>query len=286
MTEIDNNLLLFCIDSKQLKMKQTFEELLNRYTLMVERNIEKRCTKAKDKEFVRKEIEREFALINVIQVAGEHKEKMVDTFLTYYKRGESMEEALLFIRKVYGEDVKDELDFRKVENGISLPIYISDEEKELREFVMSAKKLKHFFIRYLAFLEIEKNLTSIFIKSDLMPAITKEIQQVEKEKVEQASVNGTALIKWTGSRENRNEFVQLIYGLHSSGFINNGKGEITKIVESLATIFDLELSKNWQSNHSSSIHKSKNDYEPKIFNSIKDAYKDYTMSLVEGKRKR
>lgn len=285
MTEIDNKLLLFCIDSKQLKMKQTFEELLNRYTIMVERNIEKRYTKAKDKEFVRKEIEREFALINVIQVVGEHKEKMVDTFLTYYRRGESMEETLLFIRKVYGEDVKDELDFRKVENGVSLQIYISAEEKELREFVMSAKKLKHFFIRYLAFLEIEKNLASLFIKSELMPALTKEIQ-LENKKASEINSNNPVLIKWTGSRENRNEFVQLIYGLHSSGFINNGKGEITKIVESLASIFDLELSKNWQSNHSSSIHKSKNDYEPKIFNSIKDAYKDYTMSLVEGKRKR
>lgn len=266
-------------------MKQTFEELLNRYTVMIERNVEKRYTKAKDKEFVRKEIEREFALINVIQVAGEHKEKMVDTFFTYYKRGESMEETLLFIRKVYGEDVKDELDFRKVENGVSLPIYISAEEKELREFVMSAKKLKHFFIRYLAFLEIEKNLASLFIKSELMPALTKEIQ-LENKKASEINSNNPVLIKWTGSRENRNEFVQLIYGLHSSGFINNVKGEITKIVESLASIFDLELSKNWQSNHSSSIHKSKNDYEPKIFNSIKDAYKDYTMSLVEGKRKR
>lgn len=285
MTEIDNKLLLFCIDSKQLKMKQTFEELLNRYTLMVERNIEKRYTKAKDKEFVRKEIEKEFALLNVIQVIGEHKEKMVDTFLTYYKRGERMEETLLFIRKVYGEDVKDELDFRKVENGVSLPIYISDEEKELREFVLSTKKLKHFFIRYLAFLEIEKNLTSLFIKSDLMPSLTKEIQFEDKKAPETNSSN-PVLIKWTGSRENRNEFVQLIYGLHSSGFINNGKGEITKIVEALANIFDIDLSKNWQSNHSSSIHKSKNDYEPKIFNSIKDAYKDYTMSLVEGKRKR
>lgn len=266
-------------------MKQTFEELLNRYTKMVERNIEKRYNKAKDKEFVRKEIEREFALLNVIQVAGEHKEKMVDTFLTYYKRGESVEEVLLFIRKVYGEDVKDELDFRKVENGVSLPIYISDEEKELRGFVMNEKKLKHFFVRFLAFIEIEKNIISIFIKGDILPVLTKEIW-IENEKATQINTNNPVLIKWTGSRENRNEFVQLIYGLHSSGFINNGKGEITKIVESLANVFDIDLSKNWQSNHSSSIHKSKNDYEPKIFNSIKDAYKDYTISLVEGKRKR
>lgn len=266
-------------------MKPTFEELLNRYSIVVERNIEKRYNKAKDKEFVRKEIEREFAFLNVVQVAGEHKEKMVNTFVTYYKRGEKLEEILLLIRKIYGEDVKDELDFRKIENGISLPIYISDEEKELREFAMNPKKLKHFFIRYMAFTEIEKNLSAIFIKNDILPVLNKEIK-FENEQAEQASINNSTLIKWTGSRDNRNEFVQLIYGLHSSGYINNGRGEITKIVESLANIFDIDLSKNWQSNHSSSIHKSKNDYEPKIFNSIKDAYKDYTMSLVEGKKKR
>lgn len=165
LTEIDNYLLLFCADTKELNMKQTFEELLNRYSIMVERNIEKRYNKAKDKEFVRNEIEREFAFLNVIQVAGEHKEKMVDTFVTYYKRGESVEEVLLFIRKVYGEAVKDVLDFKRVENGVSLPIYISDEEKELREFVMNPKKLKCFFIRFLAFKEIEKNLRVLFIKS-------------------------------------------------------------------------------------------------------------------------
>jgi hypothetical protein len=99
-------------------MKQTFEELLNRYSIMVERNIEKRYNKAKNKEFVQKEIEREFAFLNLIQVAGEHKEKMVDTFVTYYKRGENLEEVLLFIRKVYGEDIKDELDFRKFELNV------------------------------------------------------------------------------------------------------------------------------------------------------------------------
>lgn len=283
MTEIDNHRLLFCKESKELNMKHTFEQLLKRYRMMVERNIEKRYNRAKDKEFVRNEIEREFTLLNIIQVVGEYKEKMVDTFNTYYKRGEAIEDILPLIRKIYGEDVKDILDFRKIENGVSLPIYISEDEKQLREFVLNAKKLKHFFIRYLAIIEVEQNLSTIFIKSNILPKIKTEI---ETSVAPETSLNNSTLIKWTGSRENRNEFVQLIYGLHSAGYINNGKGEITKIVEFLACNFDLDLSKNWQSNHSSSIHKSKNDYEPKIFNSIKDAYKDYTMSLVEGKRKR
>lgn len=61
MTEIDNDLLLFCTKPKELKMKQTFEHLLKRYIRIVEYNIEKRYNRAKDKEFVRDEIERGFA---------------------------------------------------------------------------------------------------------------------------------------------------------------------------------------------------------------------------------
>lgn len=283
MTEIDNDLLLFCPKPKELKMKQTFEHLLKRYIRIVECNIEKRYNRAKDKEFVRDEIEREFALLNIIQVVGEYKEKMVETFNTYYRRGEAIEEILPLLQKIYGEDVKDELDIKKIENGVALPIYISDEEKQLREFVLDSKKLKHFFIRYLASSEVAQNLSTIFIKNNILPAITTEIETTI---ASETSLKNSTIIKWTGSRDNKNEFVQLVYGLHTSGYINNGKGEITKIVELLANIFDLELSKNWQSNHSSSIHKSKNDYEPKIFTNLQDAYKDYTMSLVEGKRKR
>jgi len=95
-----------------------------------------------------------------------------------------------------------------------------------------------------------------------------------------------AIVKWTGTKsDNKNEFVQLIYALHKAGFINNGKGEITKIVESLSEVFGIELGKNWQSNHSASIHKAKHNYEPPVFKKIKEAYKEYTSDLVREKFK-
>jgi hypothetical protein len=93
-------------------------------------------------------------------------------------------------------------------------------------------------------------------------------------------------IKWTSKKDNKNEFVQLVYGLHKAGFINEGKGEITKIVESLAGIFKIDLGKGWQANHSSSIHKAKNDYQPPIYNKIKEAYQRYMEEQIESKKKK
>ena len=87
-------------------------------------------------------------------------------------------------------------------------------------------------------------------------------------------------INWTGKKDNKNEFVQLIYALHEAGLINNGKGEITKIVEVLAEAFNIKLSKKgWTSNHSNSIHRQTANYEPAIFKTLEGAYKKYSSSL-------
>ena len=80
-------------------------------------------------------------------------------------------------------------------------------------------------------------------------------------------------IKWTS--ENITEFTQLVYGLYHSGHLTNSENEITKLVEDVATVFNLNLTKNWQGNLSKSIHKSDNDYEPKIFKAIESAFKKY-----------
>ena len=66
--------------------------------------------------------------------------------------------------------------------------------------------------------------------------------------------------------------------------LNEGKGEIIKITESLAETFGIELGKNWQSNHSASIHKAKADYQPPIFDKVKEAYLKYAKSLAYEKK--
>jgi len=73
--------------------------------------------------------------------------------------------------------------------------------------------------------------------------------------------------------------------LHKAGLINEGKGEITKIVEAIATVFDVKLGENWQSNHSASIHRANSDYQPLIFRKIREAYQQYIGNQIENKKK-
>ena len=91
-------------------------------------------------------------------------------------------------------------------------------------------------------------------------------------------------INWTGSRDSKNDFVQMVYGLYRAGLINAGKGEITKIIETLAPVFNVELGKNWQSNHSASIHKVNRDYQPPVFDKVKEAYLKYAEGLIQKKK--
>jgi hypothetical protein len=96
--------------------------------------------------------------------------------------------------------------------------------------------------------------------------------------------SNTYPVEWTTSKDNKTEFVQLIYALHGAGYLNNGKGEITKIVESLAGVLGVALSKNWQSNLSASVHRSNRDYQPSIFSKIAEAYSEYADKLIAAKQ--
>jgi hypothetical protein len=250
-------------------LNKIFEGLLTRYIASIERNLQIRYMEARDKEHVQTEIQDEIKFFSDILPSGLEKESLVDIFLTAYKRGKDINETFSRIRKEFGE-VNDIKPFRKIENGKAIAIYLTEEERELKELALNQRKLMKFLVRVTAYKTIEKRLPTMFLE----PKAGKNLTSVNQS------------VKWTGSKDNKNEFVQLVYSLHEAGLINNGKGEITKTVEAMAELFDLKLSQNWQSNHSASIHKAKSDYEPPVFNRIKKAYKEYTEGLIEEKKKR
>ena len=68
--------------------------------------------------------------------------------------------------------------------------------------------------------------------------------------------------------------------------MNDGQGEITKIVKSLAKMLQVDLTENWQRNHSDSIHKNNADYTPPIFNNILIEYKNYAAFINEKNSKK
>lgn len=96
-------------------------------------------------------------------------------------------------------------------------------------------------------------------------------------------VNKTYPVFWTGG-ENKTQFVQLIYGLHKAKLLNNGEGEITKIVTQLAEMLNVDLGKGWQKNHSDSIHRNSYGYKPTIFEQISSAYLSYFEQQIKKRK--
>lgn len=250
-------------------LNEVFDELLNRYIKAIEKDYVSRYKKAKDIDFIIEELTK----ITDFTIGWEEvdlgKGKMISLFSDMYKRGEDMNEIITHLRKTFGE-VDDIKPFKLIENSKKITLYLSEEEKALKKLALNERKLFKVLIRNTAFKAIKSKLPTMF--EDVTSKTTPSKQLIK--------------IKWTGSETNKNEFVQLIYGLHEAGFIDNGKGEITKITETLAETLGLDLGKNWQSNHSASIHKAKMDYQPPIFDKIKEAYLKYSKKLVYEKKQK
>lgn len=193
---------------------------------------------------------------------------MIDLFSSHYKLGEPIDVFFSVVREVYVNN-PDDSPTQQFEEDNDISEYLADEKKELKQLASDEKKLVRLLVRFVAFQEIEKKLPNILSLAD---------KKGTNARAEQHPV------KWTSIKDNKNDFVQLVYGLHKAGYLNKGKGEITKIVETLAETFQVDLGKNWQSNLSSSIHKSKHGYEPPIFNKIRQAYQYYAEDQITAKK--
>jgi hypothetical protein len=80
-------------------------------------------------------------------------------------------------------------------------------------------------------------------------------------------------LEWTGAPI---ELVQIIYGMHEAGKINDGKGDITKILNAIALLFNINT-KTMLSNHSRNLHTVSSSYQPAIFKKIEVAYCNFSV---------
>lgn len=85
----------------------------------------------------------------------------------------------------------------------------------------------------------------------------------------------TSSIHWTDGNRKVN-FIKLVYALHSSKIINNGKGSFDKVLSDFAQLVNLKLGKNPFSNLSSEKQKRNADYNPyQFFDELKQSYQEY-----------
>ena len=244
-----------------------FEKLVQRYLSKIEKHLKERLSIAKDWEFVTGEISREANVIENMLSSPQKAEELTKDFLSQYKSGTSMENIVADLRNRYG--MNEELLNTISDTGKPLEVIWSgeDEQGNVTRLASDERQLLRFLVQFMTVQQLKQRLP------DLLTA-------------EQAPVQNDYIypVQWTANRDNKTEFVQLIYALHEAGYLNNGTGEITKIVESLADTLSVSLSKNWQSNLSASIHKSNSDYQPPIFGKIATAYGVYADKLITAKK--
>lgn len=245
-----------------------YDKLLSRYVAQIERTIKERLTNARDKEAIFEEIGRELANVNRLMSATPKAAELLGDFVQQYKSGVTIDGIIEDIKCRYGCDYEAFAGHINKQKNLAI-YYANDEDRRFSLLASDKRKLLKFLVRYMAIQQIKDRLPLLSIKVD---------------KTSHAENITLYPVIWTGSRNNNNEFVQLIYGLHEAGYLNEGNGEITKIVESLASILKISLGKGWQSNLSSSVHKSKKDYEPLVFEKIKQAYLRYADDLVMAKK--
>lgn len=250
-------------------LNQLFEELKSSYILTIETIFLERIKNAKDKAFVLDKIKNQVNCILGSFGGGiQNNIPASNNFMEYYLSGEPLTTIANKIVKHHADklDIQPVLGPRDVVDYIP---YSNAEEELLKEFPTEIKNFFGFFANYFALTEIAKRI----------PGYLNENKEVNQRSLTNYSV------QWTGSKDKKNEFVQLVYGLHKAGLLNEGQGEITKIVETLAEAFKVDLGAGWQSNLSASIHKANKGSSPAIFSKIRVAFEQYATGLVEHKRK-
>ena len=254
-----------------------FEELTVRYIALIEKDFKRKYNRAKDKEFVKTELKEVVDLLIEVNSTDEGVGKIINLFWGLYKRGEDFQVIMNYIKETFGADEIKVSISRIEESGKRIPIHfeeleeIKEENKVLKKLALDERRLIKMLVTYTAYKNVQKRFDTLFEDTETV--------------IEDKGLIVKYPIKWTAVKDNKNEFVQLIYGLHKAGYINEGKGEITKITEALASVFDVKLAKGWQSNHSTSIRNASGKYEPAIFRKIQEAYKKHMGEILEHKKK-
>ncbi len=97
-------------------LNKVFEELLSRYVNSIEKNYQNRFKRAKDKAFVRNELNQYTDLFYTLLSETAGTGRILAVFSDRYKRGEAMNEIISHLQKTFGE-VEDILPFKKIRDG-------------------------------------------------------------------------------------------------------------------------------------------------------------------------
>ncbi len=254
-----------------LCMYHNANELLNkrlaRYISVIEKHLKQRLAIARNREYVADEIKNEMDVMEALMTATPRAKEFTEDFVAQYEQGVAVASIMDGLKRRYGSN--EALFSRHIDASKPLVSIADDDNERIAALVSNDRSLMKYMVQFITLQQLKRRLSDLLL-TDITDTKTNS--------------SNSYPVEWTANKDNKTEFVQLIYALHSAGYLNNGKGEITKIVESLAGTLGVTLGKNWQSNLSASIHRSNSDYQPAIFGKISAAYAEYAERLITAKQ--
>lgn len=262
------------------KWKALYLKLFKKYEIELGQEYFSEIKKAGDKEFVHNEFNQ--------KLENRLNKDLHNDNTPYRRQIDTIIKEILVIQK---RDIS--LDFDGAFNQI-VKDYTEEEKKIILNKISKIEGYKMFYSQLPYVLEeITENMSLEVILNNcqrgfptvenddtIIIPINSEIEQINSPQIETKDENNSNPINWTNLSQR--DFIKLIYAIHYAGYIENGKGKVTQIVQEIAKRLNFDLGENWQPNFSKGLKYENNEFKSaKIFEELKSAFLEYQKKLKE-----
>jgi hypothetical protein len=269
------------------------KELVPRMTRLIDYRFSLNVNKARNKQLVVDEYLKDMRLLYICFSTSNTKLKeLIDDFCYDYSRGIAIDGL---VNKKFNEI---ELLKKSLKSKKSFKLGLSEDELKYIEKFKFPSRIVVFLSKFAAlyefinlkgtdFKEIRDKFNQSFFQTDDEELksfqkyfeltdgtpinLSPQIQQSFNNTISNLDKSDSNKIKWTGDK---NDLYKLVYTLHALELINDGKGDITKIIPVIGSLLGVEIKDSWQSSFSQHRNSNNNDYNHfELFENLKNAYK-------------
>jgi hypothetical protein len=269
---------------------ESFYAAYQRILYHYEQEIKNRLRQARDRAYLVTVIQGQVERYKAELYSHDYRAPVAHIYLHYHKTGQRLEELLPILRYEFSpenlklrRDENGQLQLRHFDvlNGVMTSHNFSLADEKIVPMLQENEQLRQLNERRLRLLEDTAQLKRILVETGLLedipgllPKWVQEVEQETGETTKQEPEPGQKPgygFRWVKGKEKgaRNGLVQLCYALFKAGYM---EGDVKAFVEAMNELTGAGLSVHWQDNHRKSIHNTKNDYQPQIFQQLTVAY--------------
>jgi hypothetical protein len=253
------------------KYEQRLQKLIPVFYRYFDNEFEKKVIVARNKRIIAEDLIKDFNSFKaVLSIMDDYQKNLISKFSEDFSRGIPIDELIITESTKIQKNITDGIEINSELIGFSNPY---------RMVILFAK-----FAAYHEFIKSKKNIFDELY--DENNQVIYEYRDIEKAlfnltDIEFVMKNITSEIVWTGSKIN---FIKIMYALFLSGNINDGKGQITKIIPDAAKLLGVKNLGAWSSDLSMHLNTTKKDDLPvEIFYELHDVFKDYAKKIKDKK---